>query len=280
MEINQLKERIDAVDMKLVKTNKRIVKWSRGLSDKDIEMAHLPYSQENNKLFEDYCKSRSYQYYSDNEVQGNIYELRNAYDDLHNQQVLLDKYQNALTFQIARSQVTKIQIIVDFLNNWKAQVVAYIKRDVLRLVQAYGMDTEICNKHNSGWYRQHPEADEDKDYHEYRELMNSVNPITKDCYSRQSINNLDMQKLDEFLEKEKEAKYWDLIDRITEVAGEIQDASCLRIGEKGEINGLIQGSKAKVHVETIGAGGYNEGIIVNVKHGQIFHYRTLVHEVK
>ena len=112
------------------------------------------------------------------------------------------------------------------------------------------------------------------------EFTKAVNPITKDCYSRQSINNLDMQKLDEFLEKEKEVKYWDLIDRITEVAGEIQDASCLRIGEKGEINGLIQGSKAKVYVETIGAGGYNEGIIVNVKHGQIFHYRTLVHEVK
>ena len=64
------------------------------------------------------------------------------------------------------------------------------------------------------------------------------------------------------------------------MAGEIQNASELRVGEKGEINGFVQGSKAKVHVETVGAGGYNTGIIVNVKHGQIFHYRTLVHEVK
>ena len=282
MENNQLKERIDAVNSKLVKINKRIAKWSIDLTDEDIKMAQaqLPYTQENNKVFEDYCKSHSYEWYNTNGAKGNVRELRSAYYDLNEQQTLLNKYQNILNFQIARSQVTKIQVIVDFLNNWKVQVIDYVEKDVLRLVQAYAMDIEICDKHNNGWYKKHPEFNEKEEYRAYRELMNSIIPLTKNCYSKHSDNYLNMPLLNDWLEKEKEAKYWDLVNRITEVAGEIQDASCLRIGEKGEINGIVRGSKAKVYVETIGAGGYNVGVIVNVKHGQIFHYRTLVHEVK
>lgn len=275
MEIEDLKKRISAVEIKLEKINKRISKWSNGLSDKDVEIAHLEYSETNNSIFDNYIHS-----IADYDKKNSIYELRRAFSDLHDSQVLLDKYQNALTFQLARSQVTKIQVIVDFLNNWKEQVIEYVKKDVLRLVKAYEMDSIICNKHNSGWYRQHPEADEDQDYHEYRQMLNMINPLTKECYVRNSPDYLNDKMLNDILEKEKENKYWDLINRITEVAGEIEDASGLRIGEKGEINGLIKGSKTKVYVETIGAGGYNAGIIVNVNHGQIFHYRTLVHEVK
>lgn len=100
--------------------------------------------------------------------------------------------------------------------------------------------------------------------------------FVKLAYSYRAVDYLDHEKLDELLRKEKEPKYWDLVDRITEKAGEILDASELYISASGNINGQVQGTKNTVAVETIGAGGKNSYIIVNSKHGQIFHYRTLV----
>ena len=66
------------------------------------------------------------------------------------------------------------------------------------------------------------------------------------------------------------AKYNDLVNRITEKAGEIIDASGLYISRNGQINGIVIGKDHPVRVETISA----EGDI------QRFHYRTLVHIVK
>jgi len=57
--------------------------------------------------------------------------------------------------------------------------------------------------------------------------------------------------------------------------------SNLSIGnQRGELNGIVKGSKGSARVETIGAGGYNVGEIVNVRQGQVFHYRVLVHKIR
>lgn len=77
--------------------------------------------------------------------------------------------------------------------------------------------------------------------------------------------------LNNLLENEKKAKLYDLITRINKVVGTITDASFLRIGPKGDINGYVVGTEGRAKVETIGAGGYN---IV------CFHFRTLIHEYK
>ncbi|MEM5592797.1 hypothetical protein AAHH67_15510 [Niallia circulans] len=62
-----------------------------------------------------------------------------------------------------------------------------------------------------------------------------------------------------------------LLQRITKAAGEIMDAKSLKLGDNGEINGIVVGEKATVNVRTIYAGGYNI---------QNLHYRVLVKEVK
>lgn len=67
------------------------------------------------------------------------------------------------------------------------------------------------------------------------------------------------------------AKLLDLIGRIMSTVGTITDATALRIGPEGDINGYIEGTEGKAKIQTIGAGGYNI---------QCFHFRTLIHEYK
>ena len=81
----------------------------------------------------------------------------------------------------------------------------------------------------------------------------------------------DGDKLIKELEQEKKNKYDDLINRANRICGTITDATGLKVGEKGELNGLIIGERGKAWVETIGAGGYNI---------QCYHFRTLIHERK
>lgn len=80
-----------------------------------------------------------------------------------------------------------------------------------------------------------------------------------------------LEWLSKTLENDKQAKLLDLIQRITGVTGEIQDASHLSISEKGNLDGIVIGDKGKARIETVGAGGWNI---------QCFHYRTLVNKIK
>lgn len=59
----------------------------------------------------------------------------------------------------------------------------------------------------------------------------------------------------------------DFLFRIEEKAGRILDASELKVGINGSVNGWVKGEKKSVEVETILAGGYNI---------QCLHYRVLV----
>lgn len=61
----------------------------------------------------------------------------------------------------------------------------------------------------------------------------------------------------------------DLLNRVSEVAGEVEDWECIRWNGKA-LNGILKGSKNNVRVETIEAGGYNI---------QRLHYRVLVHKI-
>lgn len=73
--------------------------------------------------------------------------------------------------------------------------------------------------------------------------------------------------LEDVLNKEVAHKRKNFIAKVEKKAGEIVDASGLTIGVDGSINGYVVGTKKKVHVETIYAGGYNI---------QCLHYRLLV----
>ena len=78
-------------------------------------------------------------------------------------------------------------------------------------------------------------------------------------------------KIQKDLDREADAKYDYIVDTTTRLVGEIVDATNLKIGAKGDLNGFIVGKDGKAKVETVGAGGYAI---------QRFHYRTLIHKMK
>ena len=93
-------------------------------------------------------------------------------------------------------------------------------------------------------------------------------------------HKFDKDWLDAQIEQEKNNKLIDLMSRVTKITGTITDAKGLYI-ENGDVNGIIVGERGKAKIQTIGAGGYNEHVILDSnRHGQCFHYRVLIHEIK
>lgn len=83
--------------------------------------------------------------------------------------------------------------------------------------------------------------------------------------------------LEKEIEQEKNNKLIDLMTRVSKITGEIVDAQYLYIADDGNLNGYIIGKDGKAEVETIGAGGYNENVVLESgRHGQRFHFRVLV----
>lgn len=70
-----------------------------------------------------------------------------------------------------------------------------------------------------------------------------------------------------YLRKEADQKEDEIAIRVQKKCGKILDASDLKIGKNGTINGTIIGEKGTAHVETIVAGGYNI---------QQLHFRVLI----
>lgn len=229
-----------------------------------------------------------------------------------------------------KENAPKIQVLVDFLNEWGEMATSWYHTNAKTLVDAknqfHKIAQDFLNEHNYT----------NLSYDEQRELVKTFNDFMFDKYyvknryrfssvdsddwvkAKTNVDNLtidlskvkfeetkksgyysydqnfghsadkgtyvlksfDDERLAKIIEAEKKAKYEDLCNRISAVVGEINDVSNLRISAKGNLDGIVMGTKGGAKVETIGAGGYNTGTIVNVKHGQIFHYRVLVHKLK
>lgn len=76
--------------------------------------------------------------------------------------------------------------------------------------------------------------------------------------------------------KEKDRKYDQLIKDVESIVGKIIDMSHIKVGHLGDLEGYVIGTNGEAELWTKGCGGFNENVIVNVKHGQIFHFRFYV----
>ena len=173
-----------------------------------------------------------------------------------------------------------LEVIDKFLLEWKTRATDIY----LHLLEEYNLllqqQKEYVNKFNNVAVRLSlPKEEQEK----FKQEMDNFH--RKKFYPFRDSNKLLMSltqrygsssekilpHLEKILDDEVNKKRQKLLLQIESKAGEIVDASFLRLSGKGELNGFVTGTKATVEVETIFAGGYNI---------QILHYRTLVKVIK
>lgn len=282
----ELQVRIEKKNNDIAKIEKRIAKWSKGMNEEAKRIAsecelvyddpkyHNAYA--NYKLYADAHK-RDRDVYSDDWNKGpQLDELYRAYRDLAEAKATLNKYLVQMDAKKNFDNMEKIEVIWNFLQNWKKNVIEFVIKNAKEYYELQQKENEEEKKYFDNLTENEKESCKknwNATYH-YRHIFkeryySDISSITKQFYKYRG--GVDSEGLNKYLDKDVEAKYKNLVARITEIAGEIQDASMLYIANNGEINGVVIGTKGRARVETITAGGYNI---------QILHYRTLVHKIK
>jgi len=278
----QLKERIQKAEAKIEKIERRITKWQKAQTREAFLKADgwlLNMGRDEEYLWNEYIKNCNW-------------ELDHAVQDLHDAQVTLEKYQNLLALEEAKDnefETNRIMVIWEFLLHYKEEVAQYIRNNMKVLNEYYEVNSRACDWHNNNRYKVYngemTKEEYNRVYNELnqreKELEASIHPYTKLVATRnypEKERIVDEAKLDEILLKDCKARYFQLVNEVTEITGIILDATNLNM-RGGELNGIIIGEKGKAKVQTFSAGGHSTHIIVNEKHGQCFHYRHKVSRV-
>lgn len=283
----QLQDRIQKSEVKIEKIEKRIKKWQNAQTEEAC-LKHYDYMLSWGKTV-DAILSQCYDEY----IKNCNWELDHAVQDLHDAQLTLEKYQNLLKLEEAKDnefENNRIMVIWNFLLNYKEQVAEYIRDNMSVLNEYYEVNSKMCDWHNNNAYKvyngQMTKEEYNRVYNELRErereLEGAIHPYTKLVAKRnypEKIETVDEAKLEEILLKDCKARYFQLVNEVTEITGIITDATDLKI-KAGELNGIIIGERGKAKVQTFSAGGHSQHIIVNEKHGQCFHYRTRVDAIQ
>lgn len=216
------------------------------------------------------------------------YDLRSTLKEIEQAQRSLEGYKSKLQAETEKANSRNVQPILDFLEYWKCEVRKYYDRMLVKYIIAkaeyHEADRAYCAWYNS-MARREASVEERKERDAAHRKLNknfhsTWNFIFDYVIRVDGEDVLDDEKLHKMLNREAEAKYDDIVERTNAVVGQITDASQLRVSAKGELNGIIVGTRGSAKVETIGAGGYNDTVILDSgRHGQIFHYRTLIHKL-
>lgn len=233
-----------------------------------------------------------------------------------------DNWKVKYDIQVNKESITKIQVLVDFLNEWKELAYNWYVENCkyaikvmnnfhnvaynflndnydwsnLEYHKKYDMAKEVSKTYNQAMY-EHFGARTRYTYSGYvdeydvlkaKNVSNFTQEIMDVHFERQDnesygqcfgysenkgqfvLRGINEELLKKTLEKEAQAKYEDLCNKISAVVGEIEYVSNLKVARDGQLNVIVKGTKGSAKVETIEAGGYNI---------QCFHYRTLVHKL-
>lgn len=259
----ELNKRIEKKNQEIEKIQKRIDKWTKGMNEEAkaiVAACELVY--DNPKLAE--ARKKYEEYEKDHENDPTVYnpndwnkgpqlgEAYRAYRDLAEAKSTLNKYLVQLDKLANFEKEEKITAIWDFLMNWRQEAYDYYVNEV-RLF------TELKNNYKEAWeaFKNSVDYEDQKNsYNNYRwadyEIENrfrrkyyqDIDSLTRDITLPHG--KVDEAKLNKYLDEEVRRKYTRLVNEVTEKAGEITDASNLKINARGEINGRIKGTKNDV----------------------------------
>ena len=209
-----------------------------------------------------------------------------------------------------------VNVIIEFLNNWENKVTehymhiyekyvtearSYYEENVKGLVEykfenTWGLSIEDLEtlwatseytKYYSTWmdYNKAPYRNECGKV--IREVIEDAKKTYNSIFNTKAIEKyaktLHDPKKEVFEEnmrkdiaKEKDRKYDQLIKDVENICGKIIDMSHIKVGYTKNLEGYVIGEKGECELWTSIAGGFNENVIVNVKHGQIAHFRFYV----
>ncbi len=192
-------------------------------------------------------------------------------------------YEAELETEKDKAASRNVPAITEFLDAWKDRMTRYIGKGI----DAYYDESEKCCKmFQIDREKAIKMSDELRErVHGKYETRYAVNrfgrPITVEVkveagdlepfaiYLNEPNRETAKEKLEKELANEYRRKYDFIIERTNAIVKVITDASGLRIGGTGELNGFIVGTAGTAKVQTIGAGGWNI---------QCYHFRTLIHK--
>lgn len=209
----------------------------------------------------------------------------------------IEKYEADIQSTVEKDNSRDVPAILEFLENWKQRVFttyeeiikAYFeaKKEVRRLYEVFCKTGNVYDT-TSAEYLAYDSArialySKIKGYYEERPFTNRWGESDKKdvkvregewevakAYINQVSYDDAIKHLNKDIAEEAKRKYDFIIERVNSICGQITDASNLKVGAKGDLNGIIVGTKGSASLSTIGAGGYAV---------QIFHYRTLIHKI-
>lgn len=287
MKIEELKKRIDSGTENIAKLEKKINKLKGKLSLQTILTAENHYKLGLYDWHEECKKNVPYQEMWEAD------ELRSAMRDLDDKSIKLNKNINLLKMEEEKADLSKMMLdspiteIWNFLLEYKEKCKEYIRKNTEMVDLYYEADRKHCDMWNNlgRFKREHTEEEIEEYKLEMNEwdkksvaYKNRIDPITFRVYNyhKKTVNEAELEKI---FQEDIEARYIELVEKVTKIVGEITDSSNLHT-TAGELNGTITGTLGKVKVQTVGAGGYNNDIILDSgRHGQRFHFRTLVHKI-
>ena len=173
--------------------------------------------------------------------------------------------------------------IDEFLDTWWGDTMDWYLNKFREFKELFSIKKELQDEF--GYHTTRPNQVTHPSYNEacedIRKFLNNLGDNVKGLvqmtfyYDNQHMVNPDKISAYDFLadilQKEKDRKKKALIAKIVLKAGNIIDATALRIGHGGNLDGIVIGDKATVRINTISAGGYNI---------QCFHFRVLVKIIK
>lgn len=226
-------------------------------------------------------------------------DIKYTLRDIEVAEKLLSDYKAQLESQIEKDNSRDVQVILDFLQEWKDRVFNFYSKGLQKMFADYEYLLTLYRKIDELRWGTPEHSEVDAELQRFRILLHEKKygvfediPQTDPSYrkwrnEKRKVETGEYEWLHEYfgyrslnealaalksgLDKEANAKYDDIIERTNHIVGQITDASYLTIGGKGDLNGYIIGTKGKASVKTIGAGGYNI---------QCYHFRTLIKPMK